>query len=141
MKLAKWDGRHCEIRTKFEAIGYAHRAEIIAARRSRKLPERAWRALASAGLFGLTTRGGAGPRTGMSELGAAVEGLVCGAADAGLAIAVISQAALSIPIIDSFGAADRRDPILAELTRGASRRSPSLSRTAARTFAICGPRS
>ncbi|HEY2587025.1 MAG TPA: acyl-CoA dehydrogenase family protein [Tepidisphaeraceae bacterium] len=119
MKLVEWDGRHREIRSRFEAIGSAHRAEIVAARRLRRLPTDAWRALASAGLFGLTTRGEVGPRAGLSELGAAVEGLVCGAADAGLAIAVISQAALSIPIVDEFCAAGRRDSILAELTRGA----------------------
>jgi isovaleryl-CoA dehydrogenase len=64
------------------------------------------------------TGGSTGPRAGLVTLAAAIEGLVRGAGDAGSAIAVISHAALSMPVIDAYACPGVRGPLLARLTRG-----------------------
>lgn len=118
MSASGWDENHTAIRGQFQAIGAASRAEVVAARRQRRLPVAMWRSLTDSGIFSCMTRARAGPIAGLAQLAAAIEGLVCGAGDAGFSIAIIGQAALAMPVIDEFACDEKRCSTLAALATG-----------------------
>lgn len=110
--------RYPEIVSRFEEIGKNLAAELRQHRDADSFPEKAWRYIASIGIFEFEKDANNGLAEGLFKLGQALRGLTYGSMEGGLAASIISHAGLSVQLLERFAPPVIREHYLDDLKTG-----------------------